>query len=86
MPGDAGYLAVQPDWLSAQWELMEQQVRSNSSSVLHLHLTVLTTIQPWFRGKMSRAQATAELENKPAGTFVVRVSSEPGMCPIVVNL
>lgn len=53
-----GYLAVEMDWLSEQWDLLKDQ--------------------PWFRGHMHRQEAIEELQPTRAGTFVVRVSSEPG--------
>jgi hypothetical protein len=34
--------------------------------------------QPWFRGHMNRQQSIEELQSAPAGSFVVRVSSQPG--------
>jgi hypothetical protein len=129
---DGGYLAVDQDWLSEQWDLMAEQVRTSrrcccamrcavdarvycaTCSLLHhnfcfvrvsclahallplffVHRTqqrIITTLnktlfvhprvvaQPWFRGDMKREAAKKELEKKPVGAFVVRVSqSEPG--------
>jgi hypothetical protein len=40
--------------------------------------------QPWFRGHMRRPEAVEQLTGKPAGSFLVRVSSEPGHYAISV--
>ena len=58
-------MAVSPDWLTEQWDLMSSQ--------------------PWFRGFMTREEACALLDQKPTGSFVVRVSaSQPGHYAISV--
>eukprot|EP00047_Mylnosiga_fluctuans_P003274 m.228326 g.228326 ORF g.228326 m.228326 type:complete len:239 (+) comp11728_c0_seq1:45-761(+) len=44
----------------------------------------LLETQPWFRGHMNRDQAIRELTGKPGGSFVARVSSQPGRYAISV--
>eukprot|EP00053_Salpingoeca_punica_P007697 m.70020 g.70020 ORF g.70020 m.70020 type:complete len:239 (-) comp14283_c1_seq1:1388-2104(-) len=80
---DSAYAAVQPDAVQDQAPVFDGHFGPMEEDWLSEQWDLLKN-QPWFRGHMKRADAVDELQGRPAGSFLVRVSSEPGHYAISV--